>query len=630
MALSSNPGALELLCRLADRVPSMLAYWDRQLRCGFANPAYRRWFGVEPEALIGTRMQDLLGADLFALNEPYVLGALRGEQQTFERIVPGPGGAHRHSLANYIPDIVDGEVRGFFVEVTETTRIKQAEAELRDSELRFRTLSEASPFGIYQATSDGQCVYTNTRWQEITGIGDGRYIGFGWYQAVHADDRAAMLSAWRQAAAVGGDMDMEFRVVRPDGEVRIVHSRARPFPSGNPSGPGYVGAFDDVTERRLAERRLRASESFLDRAGRIAGVGGWELDLHSNTLAVSDRTRRIHELDSGVELTLEMAIHFYAPEARSVIHAAVQQALAQGTPWDLELPFVTAKGRAIWVRTFGEVECVNDTPVRLVGAFQDVTEQRQRRGELQRERALRQEVERHAQAAAQLLHERSEMLDVLAHEVRQPLNNASAALQSASSAIADAGGSTASVRLTRAQAVMGQVLASIDNTLAVASLLARPDPLQRQDTDIDTLLAVAIADMPASERGRIQIDRATQTRTATMDMGLMRLALRNLLSNALKYSAPGSPVVLTVSDSDDPLALVLEVTDTGGGIAPDVLPRLFERGGRGLGDRGFTGHGLGLYIVRRVMELHHGKAELAHNGPERTTLRLVVVQSADD
>jgi PAS domain S-box-containing protein len=630
MPLSSTAGAQALLSRLADSVPSMLAYWDSQLRCGFANQAYLRWFGVEPEALMGTRMQDLLGADLFALNEPYVLGALRGEPQTFERVVPGPGGARRHSLANYIPDIVGGEVRGFFVEVTETTRIKQAESELRDSELRFRTLSEASPFGIYQATSDGQFLYTNTRWQEITGIGGGRCIGFGWYQAVHADDRAAVLSAWREAAAAGGDVDMVFRVVRPDGEVRIVHSRARPFPSGNPSGPGYVGALDDITELRLADQRLRASESFLDRAGRIAGVGGWELDLNSKTLAMSDRTRRIHELDEGVALTLEQAIQFYAPQAQPIISAAVQQALANGTPWDLELPFITAKDRVIWVRTFGEVEWAQGQPVRLVGAFQDVTDLRQRRGELQRERALRQEMERHAQETGRLLHERSEMLDVLAHEVRQPLNNASAALQSASNVVAEVGASTASVRLTRAQVVMGQVLASIDNTLAVATLLARPEPLQQQDTDIDTLLAVAIADMPAGDRGRIQIDRATQTRTATMDMSLMRLALRNLLSNALKYGTPGSPVRLQVSDCDDPLALVLEVTNTGSGIAPDLLPRLFERGARGVSDRGLAGHGLGLYIVRRVMELHGGKAELIHNTAQRTTLRLVVVQAAGD
>jgi signal transduction histidine kinase len=109
-------------------------------------------------------------------------------------------------------------------------------------------------------------------------------------------------------------------------------------------------------------------------------------------------------------------------------------------------------------------------------------------------------------------------------------------------------------------------------------------------------------------------------------MSLMRLALRNLLSNALKHGPAGTPVRVRLSDSDHPLALVIEVSDAGMGIAPDVVPRLFDRGARGA--RG--GHGLGLYIVRRVMELHEGRVELASNEPGRVTMRLVVVQSPAD
>lgn len=117
--------------RLVDHLPSMLAYWDRDMRCRFANHAYERWFGVNPDGLIGTSIRDLLGPELFALNEPYIQGALRGEEQVFERVVPGPGGVRRHSLATYVPDIVDGEVMGFMAHVTEVTKLKETEAALR-------------------------------------------------------------------------------------------------------------------------------------------------------------------------------------------------------------------------------------------------------------------------------------------------------------------------------------------------------------------------------------------------------------------------------------------------------------------------------------------------------------------
>ncbi len=218
------------------------------------------------------------------------------------------------------------------------------------------------------------------------------------------------------------------------------------------------------------------------------------------------------------------------------------------------------------------------------------------------------------------------MLDVLAHEVRQPLNNASAALQSAQVALMAVSDHAAAQRVTRAQNVMTQVMANIDNTLAVAALLARATPVSSQDTDIDMLLAVAIADMPVEQQARIRITRETSTRTAAMDMSLMRLALRNLLSNALKFSPAHSPITIRVSDSDEPLALVIDVKDEGPGVEAAVLPALFERGVHGHHAR-HTGHGLGLYIVKRVMELHGGQVSLVNNGPHGATLRLMLIQT---
>lgn len=391
---------------------------------------------------------------------------------------------------------------------------------------------------------------------------------------------------------------------------------------------GKQMAFDQLTK---AEERLRASEAFLDRTGRAAGVGGWELDMRSGELVWSDQTRRIHEVAPDWTPSLDAAIGFYGPEAQHVIRAAVDRALRDHTSWDLELPLCTAKGRSIWVRTCGEAERDENGVVRLIGAIQDVTEHRLRKDELQREQQLRNEIEHHVRETNALLAERSDMLNVLAHEVRQPLNNASAALQSAAKVLADVRETVAAQRLSRARNVMGQVLASIDNTLAVAALLARPSLAERVDADIDTLVDVSIADLAEDQQGRIRVDRATSTRTAAMDTSLMRLALRNLLSNALKFSPPASLVTLRLTDSDDPLALVIDIVDEGPGIPQATVPHVFERRLRedasGLGGQG---HHLGLYIVRRVMELHGGDVLLHRNGPDGVTMRLVVALAPGD
>jgi two-component system, OmpR family, sensor kinase len=85
-----------------------------------------------------------------------------------------------------------------------------------------------------------------------------------------------------------------------------------------------------------------------------------------------------------------------------------------------------------------------------------------------------------------------------------------------------------------------------------------------------------------------------------------------------------------VADSDQPLALVLDVIDQGPGIQPELLPRLFERGTRGRHPSGRASHGLGLYIVRRVLELQGGRAELVATSDAGTTMRLWIAQGGSE
>lgn len=384
----------------------------------------------------------------------------------------------------------------------------------------------------------------------------------------------------------------------------------------------------DVTERRRSMDALQASEAFLDRTGRIAGVGGWELDLVHARVRLTAQARQLLDIPPDAPLTLRRALRLMAPGDRRRLADAVTRSRLERRAWDLEIPVRTARGRELWLRCFGEPMVEKGHVVRMIGALQDVTERRARTAELKREQLLRAELERQGRDQERMLRERGEMLDVLAHEVRQPLNNASAALQGATVALRELGGEEARQRLDRAQNVVGQVMARIDNTLAVAALLARPGPVEREETDIDTLVAVAVADMPAGERPRVHVQRDTAARSATMDMSLMRLALRNLLSNALKYSPAGAPVTVRLSDSETPLGLLIDVIDQGPGVEPALQERLFERGARGRTPG--SSHGLGLYIVRRVMELHGGQAQLLATGPQGTTMRLVVADAPDE
>ncbi len=116
----------KFLRAVADGVPSMIGYWDRDLRCRFANKAYEAWFDVNVETILGMHIKDVLGADLFQLNSSRIQAVLAGEAQLFQREWRRPNGELGCMAAKYIPDVSNGIVQGFFVLIEDITELKSA------------------------------------------------------------------------------------------------------------------------------------------------------------------------------------------------------------------------------------------------------------------------------------------------------------------------------------------------------------------------------------------------------------------------------------------------------------------------------------------------------------------------
>jgi len=122
----------EITRTILDRIDAMVAYWDANRICRFANDAYRTWFGKKGTEIIGLSMEQLLG-QVYAKNLPYIARAYGGRQQVFERELTLPDGSVRNSLATYTPDIVAGEVRGLIAHVVDVTPLKELERELEEA-----------------------------------------------------------------------------------------------------------------------------------------------------------------------------------------------------------------------------------------------------------------------------------------------------------------------------------------------------------------------------------------------------------------------------------------------------------------------------------------------------------------
>ncbi len=132
-----------------------------------------------------------------------------------------------------------------------------------------------------------------------------------------------------------------------------------------------------MTERRLAEQSLKESEALLDAAGRMARVGGWELDTKTSEVTWTAETYRIHEVPFDQKPPLKEAINFYHPEDRPILEQALEKAINHGAAFDLELRFVTATGRNLFTRVICKPIHEDGHVVRLIGTFQDITEIKQ-------------------------------------------------------------------------------------------------------------------------------------------------------------------------------------------------------------------------------------------------------------
>ena len=502
----------------------------------------------------------------------------------------------------------------------------------------FETLFDSSPIGLAFA-QDPQCrtVLHNAAMDRIFGLSQSHWSG-----AVKVLRQGQPLERSEQplqrAASTGEAVAaMELEIVIDDRPPTYLLANAEPLRDANGRPRGAIGAVVDITERKLAEarllsadQRLRESQHLVDLAQETGHVGFFHYQFEEDMLAWTPGLAKLFGLEPGpAESLLSDWVERVDSDDRARIEQSLRKLIASREQKEtLEFRVTTPDGISRWLSSRVLMSYSDDDgrPLQIIGITVDMSEQkkaeRERAALIEREQAARLEAEAANRA-------KDEFMAMLGHELRNPLSAIASAVEvlnrvDARTEVA-ANARNIIARQTRHLAHM------MDDLLDMARIISGKVLLSRHPVNLATLVQRAVATVEVTGEAH-QHDLKLQLHEVWIDADSTRIeqVLNNLLTNALKYTPAGGRIDVEVA-CDGPRAR-LQVRDTGVGIPPALLPRIFDlfvQGERTL-DRRAGGLGIGLTLVRRLVELHGGMiSAISSPGGSTFIVQLPAVQAPD-
>ena len=255
---------------------------------------------------------------------------------------------------------------------------RRAEAELSESEGRFRNAADAAPVMLWMSGTDKLCTFFNKAWLEFTGRTVAQELGNGWAEGVHPDDLQECLRTYTIQFDARKPFVMQYRLRSAAGMHRWVVDQGEPRYDARGSFLGYVGVCVDITELREKDRAIRQFEQRVALAAEAAHMGVWEVDLRTNELWVSDKIRELFDIDPGEEIALKDFSQRVHPEDRARRDAAIRQAIETHGSYELEFRVVQRDGTLLWLA--GRAQCIRNEAGefrRLIGVSMEVTNRKE-------------------------------------------------------------------------------------------------------------------------------------------------------------------------------------------------------------------------------------------------------------
>jgi PAS domain S-box-containing protein len=673
--LHTNSADNVMLRQVLDSVPALISYIDADLRYRFLTKGYEELFDCPVESLIGKRLAEVVGDEAFQKVLPYLEKVLSGERIEFESTLHYQNGKNRAVAVTYIPDINEsGRVLGFTADVRDISIRKQTREALRERSDKLNLALDAAQLGDWSWDAATDFVSLSPRAAEIFGIEP--QPNLTWAQLrehIVESDREPAHLAVEKAVIEKTEYDIEYRVNHTDGKQVWVSARGRAFYDENGKVIGIIGIVQDVSPQKQIQNVLRDQTEALRSINEIGKLLSGELDLQKLVQSLTDAATELsgaqfgaffyNVLDergasfmlytiSGVSRShfenfpMPRATALFGPTFRGegvvrISDVRSDERFAKNSPYFgmpadhlpvasyLAVPVISRSGEVLGGLFFGHEKS---------GVFNERAEQivvglaGQAAIAIDNAR-LFEAAERARQAAEKANRLKDEFLATVSHELRTPLNSILGWAN-----LIRKGGLTPEMQARALETIERNARSQqqiIEDILDVSRIITGKLRLEIAPLDLAEIIEAAIESVrPSAEAKSIRLETELRQSGAHVNGDAHRLQqiIWNLLSNAIKFTPKGGVVGIKLRRINSHVQIVVQ--DSGKGIESEFLPHVFDRFRQA--DASTTrlhgGLGLGLAIVRHLVELHGGtvsaESEGANLGATFTvTLPITALQS---
>ncbi|MBK4739116.1 hybrid sensor histidine kinase/response regulator [Noviherbaspirillum pedocola] len=550
--------------------------------------------------------------ELSQLNEAVMCGeSLSFENRPFKLAGRETSGPHYFSFT-YTPLLGDdGQVAGIFCAAIETTGAlklvhesragRAAQQALAESEERLRLATDAAEIAFWDVNvPDGSLVWP-PRLRTIFGITTDEALSLDdFFGGLHPDDRASVVSAF--AAACDPERrefyNIEYRTVgRDDGKVRWVAAKGRGLFDATGRCVRANGTAMEITSRKTAELAM-------EMALEASRTGTFHWDIQDNLLTWDTALDRLFGLRPGeVVRSLDQFIALVHPDDRHEVIRRCERCRDAGDDFEMEFRVVYPDGSVHWLydrgRTFLDPTGRAKT---MTGACVDITD-----------------FVRAREALKLADRQKDDFLATLAHELRNPLAPLRTGLhlvQNINGGMAGQGRRVLGIM----QRQLDHMVHLVDDLLDIARIRQGKILLRQESLSLQAVLEQALEGVRAlfDAQGHVVVwDGVDPALRVTGDLTRLVQVVGNLLNNAAKYTPRGGRVTLRGGEASLPGMLLIEVTDTGIGIPPNMLDHVFDRFAQVQQhlDHAQGGLGIGLSVVKGLVEMHGGRVAAESAGP---------------